>query len=105
MNKQVEDYQRRIEKLWALADQDEVYQLWCLEYEKQKSKYQTIKRFLPKKLGNLLDNYISYNGMMLNRVISIACMCMEFTGEQPIEFKIEKQNIIPFRPNGKHPKR
>lgn len=103
MNKQIGNYERRTEALWAIAKQDEVYQLWYSEYEKHRSKYQSIRRFLPKKLRNFLDSYISYNSVMLNRVISIACMCMEFTGERPTEFKIEKQNIIAFKPKTKYP--
>ena len=103
MNKQIGNYERRTEALWEIAKQDEVYQLWYSEYEKHRSKYQSIRRFLPKKLRYFLDSYISYNSVMLNRVISIACMCMEFTGERPTEFNIEKQNIIAFKPKTKYP--
>ena len=81
MNKQIGNYERRTEALWEIAKQDEVYQLWFSEYEKHRSKYQSIRRFLPKKLRYFLDSYISYNSVMLNRVISIACMCMEGTSK------------------------
>ena len=99
MNKQIADYIRRAEKLWDMAEQDELYGIWKAEYEDRKRRLSKIERFLPKKFAWLIRDYMDYEARRLNRVISLACMCMEFTGQKPFEFrKRRKRNIIAFVP-------
>ncbi len=99
MTKISDDYIRRTEKLWEMAEQDEVYCIWKSEYKKYEKRFKKIEWFLPKKLARFFREYMGCDAMRLNRVISLTCMCMEFTGEKPFGCKNQgKKNVIEFMP-------
>ena len=102
MQKRDHDYMRRWEKLYEWVEQDEVYCIFQKEYEKFRDRLEKIGKFLPQRLMQTLYGYMDYKAMMEQRVLSVACMCMEFTGEEPVWYQeCKKERVIEFRPERK----
>lgn len=98
MQKKDYDYMRRWEKLYELIEKDEIFCIYESEYKKFKDKLEKIGKFLPRKLFKSIYGYMDYKAMMVQRVLSVACMCMEFTGEEPMLYqKSKKEQVIKFR--------
>ena len=93
------NYMRRTDVLLKLSEEDEEYRLWQSEYEQSKKKLERIEKFLPKSFVRTIHACADYRAMALQRTISIACMCMEFTGEHTIPLpKPKKERILQFVP-------
>ena len=94
MEKRIDDYIRRIEKLRDLAEKDPIYCAWEEDYKECKEKMERLEKWLPKSWRKTLDIYMRSREMMLQRMISLGCMCMEFTGEEPLWYKKAKEKRV-----------
>jgi len=65
-------------KLYSLAAQDAIYNVWKNCYEDCNQPFQAYVNKQPEEIQNILRGYADCGRMMMQRIINIACDNMEF---------------------------
>ena len=72
----------KTERLYALAEQDPIYNVWRKGYEDSISSFKAFAQEQPEDVQNFLCGYADCGRMMLQRIVNIACETMEFVAEE-----------------------
>ncbi len=70
------------EKLYALAEQDDVYNVWKNGFEDCVQPFWEFVSKQPKDVQKILCGYADCGRMMMQRIINIACEKMEFVKDR-----------------------
>ena len=89
MKKTLQQYLDNRKFLDKLATEDAYYNIWKSVFEESSVKIKKFTKFMPKRVRNFLYGYADGGRMMLERQISIACMCMEQNGKTPKSWEAE----------------
>ena len=71
----------KTERLYALAEQDHIYNVWMNSYEDCITPFKSFAQDQPDEIRNFLYGYADCGRMMMQRIINIACDTMEFIEE------------------------
>ena len=72
----------RFHRLMQIAEQDEIYIVWKKSYQESSEKFARYMRWCPKKIRSFLYGYAECGRMMMQRMVNLACKCMEFPDER-----------------------
>ena len=76
------DNTNKTERLYALAEQDHIYNVWKKCYEDSSPSFKAFVQEQPDEIKNVLLGYADCGRMMMQRIINIACETMEFVAEE-----------------------
>ena len=72
----------RMHRLLAMAERDEIFQVWKKSSIELEEKCAKITRWLPKKFRNIFSSYVGCKSMAYQRTLNIACQNMKFLDEK-----------------------
>ena len=72
---------QRAERLWALAELDDIYTVWKKGFEMCEESFREYADACPEEIRELLYGYAGCGRMMCQRVVNIACEYMIFPDE------------------------
>jgi hypothetical protein len=70
------------ERLYKMAEQDPIYQVWKNDYESNIALFKQFADTQPEEVKNVLFGYADAGRMMMQRMINIACDNMEFVEDR-----------------------
>ena len=70
------------EKLYKMAEQDSIYQVWKNGYESNIALFKQFADTQPEEVQNVLFGYADGGRIMMQRMINIACDEMEFVEDR-----------------------
>ncbi len=68
----------RGKRLWALAEQDEIYLVWKRSFEMCEEPFREYLKACPEEIRKILCGYADCGRMMCQRVVNLACKHMDF---------------------------
>lgn len=68
----------RGKRLWALAEQDDIYLIWKEGFEMCERPFREYVEACPEEIRRMLCGYAECGQMMCQRVVNIACKYMDF---------------------------
>ena len=72
----------RRQRLYQLAEQDEIYKTWEYSYQECAEKFNKVAKWFPKHIRSIIYSYADFGRMMLQRMTNLACKYMEFPDER-----------------------
>lgn len=72
----------RLRRLQQAAGQDEVYMVWKNSYHESVEKFDRFIKWCPRKVRNFLCGYAECGRLMMQRMVNLACIYMEFPDER-----------------------
>lgn len=105
MDKDKELFLSRMSHLYALAQEDEVFNMWKERWVQSAESFERFARWMPKSIRKMLYTYADGGRTMMQRMNTIACMHMEFTGKPLAVFDTSEKkgsHIIRFCVRQKH---
>ena len=91
MEKWWQQYVDKRKRLDKLAEEDRYYRLLRKDVEDASEKFHKFASFMPRYVRNFLYGYADGQRMMLERKLSIACMCMDENGKTPRDWNAERR--------------
>ena len=72
------DERTRRQRLYQLAQQDEIYQGWESGFRECADQFYEFASTCPENVRSFLYGYADYGRMMMQRMVNLACRNMEF---------------------------
>ncbi len=76
------DRRNRHAKLYALAEEDEIYLMWKKTFELCMRDFHDYAEGIPQEIRSILFGYADAGRMMMQKLVNIACEKMEFIDEE-----------------------
>jgi nucleoid-associated protein YejK len=72
---------QRLRRLYILAQEDAVYQMWKHSYEEWVEDFEAFANAQPEEIRNFLYGYADNGRIMMQRMVNLACKYMKFPDE------------------------
>ena len=74
-------FSQRMEKLYAIAQEDEVFLFWQQMYRQSEKSFEEVMKHTSKKRREIILSYAEGGRTMMQRLMNIACENMDFVDE------------------------